>query len=78
MKQCVIFGAGTAGKRAFYKLSLIYDVIAYADNNHELWGRKVHDVNIIDPIEINNYTCDVVICSEYFDEIWHQLLTMGV
>lgn len=78
MKQCIIFGAGTAGKRAFYKLSLIYDVVAYADNSRELWGRNIHNVSIINPIEISNYDCDVVICSNYFSEIWHQLLTMGV
>ena len=78
MKQCIIFGAGIAGRRAFYKLSLIYDIVAHADNNRELWGGKIHDVDIINPTEIINYAGDVVICSEYFDEIWHQLLTMGV
>lgn len=48
-RKCVIFGAGERGTNIFKKLSVFFDIIAYADNNKELWGRERNGAAIIPP-----------------------------
>lgn len=48
-KKCVIFGAGERGLYAFSKLSLFFEVVAYADNNTNLWGESLNGIVIIPP-----------------------------
>lgn len=78
MKNCIIFGAGFIGRYAYYKLVQVYNVIGYADNNQNLWGKELNGKKIFSPEKIKEYECDVVICSDYFQEIQKQLLEMDV
>jgi hypothetical protein len=72
--KCIIFGAGIAGRTAYYKLSLYLNIVAYADNNHSLWGTELNGIKIINPDVISNLgDVTVIICSDYYPEIAEQL-----
>ncbi len=77
-RNCIIFGAGFTGKNAYFKLNLIYHVAGFADNNRSLWGQRIYDVPVLQPDHIKKFDCDVVICSDYFEQIQKQLLDMGI
>jgi len=51
-RKCVIFGAGERGTNIFHKLSISFDVIAFADNNKNLWGQLRNGVAIIPPDDL--------------------------
>ena len=81
MKKCVIFGAGTMGQRAFYKISENYEIQYYIDNDIRLWGGSVGGIRIISPTEFEEKILDksiliVVSCMAY-REIVSQLREMG-
>lgn len=82
MKKCIIFGAGFTGRNAYSKLSLIYQVMAYSDNDSSMWGKSINGVTVLEPRELKECQlkneCDIVICSDYFPEIQKQLLEMGI
>ncbi len=82
MENCIIFGTGFTGKNAYSKLSLVYHVSAYADNNSGLWGKNINGIPVLAPSELREYQlkfqCDIVICSDYFKDIQKQLLGMGL
>lgn len=78
MKDCIIFGAGFTGKNVCQKLKQIYHIVGFADNNQVMWGKSIQGLPVIPPGEIKKYTGDVVICSDYFQEIQKQLLDMGI
>lgn len=49
-KKLVLFGAGRLGRSAHRKLSALgYDVVAFCDNNKDLWGQSVQGVEILSP-----------------------------
>ncbi|WP_026503802.1 hypothetical protein [Butyrivibrio sp. NC3005] len=53
MKRCIIFGCGNIGKDNLYlKITDTFNIIAYSDNNKELWGKTVHGITIIPPKDI--------------------------
>lgn len=78
MRKCIIFGAGYTGKNVYYKLTQIYEVIGFADNNQVLWGQEYNGIPIINPDEIKKNECDVVICSDHHVEIRKQLFAMDI
>jgi FkbM family methyltransferase len=49
-RQCVIFGAGTIGRRALSALqSMGIHPLSFADNNSVLWGKSVDGLPILSP-----------------------------
>jgi FkbM family methyltransferase len=49
-RQCVIFGAGTMGRRALSALhSMGIHPLSFADNNQALWGKFVDGIPILSP-----------------------------
>lgn len=86
MGKCIIFGAGTIGKRTCYKLNneienkmRRFEVTAYTDNDQKLWGTKINGVPVISPEELKKQkNILVIICSDYFKEILEQLEVMGI
>ncbi|MDR0920011.1 MAG: glycosyltransferase [Oscillospiraceae bacterium] len=80
MKKCIIFGAGMHGNLIYYKLEKYYDIAAYSDNSEKLWGSKIHNLTVIPPQDILQYSdVIVVVCVEdYCREIAIQLSGMGI
>lgn len=85
-QKAIIFGCGYQGRICLAMLEEKYDIIAYSDNNKNLWGTKIvgtiDGYSVVPPTEIRRLIGDngiVVICSQqYYDEIARQLETMGV
>lgn len=82
-KQCMIFGCGAVGKIAYHKLSQIYDVLVYIDNNEMLWGEEIHQINICSPKEAKDIydrqeTIEIVIAVTDYYPIYLQLKQMGM
>ena len=79
-KKCIIFGCGQIGTAAYLKLKSIYDILAWSDNNKELWGQKKNDVLIIPPARISEYDTfsdlDVVVTIGESEPIIEQLLSL--
>lgn len=82
-QKCVIFGAGERGREMYRKFSLEFSVIAYADNNKELWDKPVNGVPVIPPDELKPLIAKsgakLFICNElYWGDIARQLDEMGL
>ncbi|MDA3908285.1 MAG: LicD family protein, partial [Sulfurimonas sp.] len=81
MKNIIIFGAGEFGKDAynFYQAQGNINIIAYSDNNADIYNSTLFDVKIIPPSEILNINYDeIVIASSFDDEIYRQLMAMNI
>ncbi len=77
--KAVIWGTGSNGERAFHKVSHIWDIVGFCDNNCDKWNQKFMGLNIYAPndlLEISN--CDIVIASLSYEDIIEQILEMGV
>lgn len=77
-KNCMIFGAGSAGMNYFAIISQRYHVLAYVDNDPDLWGETVMSLPVISPDELKGRAegadFDIVICAFYaHEEILRQL-----
>lgn len=81
MKKCIIFGCGNMGKAAFRKLKDYYEIVAWADNNQELHGRKINGISVINPSEIpslaQKYDLDIFVCMYKTSEVVKQLRSFG-
>lgn len=83
MQKCIIFGAGDRGRVMYRKFALTFEVIAYTDNNSELWGKLVDGVPVIPPEELKPLAEDsgakIFICSKLqWEDIARQLDGMGL
>lgn len=58
MKKAIVFGCGTIGTNTYLKIREIYHVIAWSDNNENLWGKQKEGIKIINPQSISAYTED--------------------
>lgn len=77
-KKCIIFGAGDRGTRLYKKLSLDHDVIAYSDNDPNLWGAQRNHIGIVPPAELAKLAEDtnaaiVIANDEHYLDIAKQL-----
>jgi hypothetical protein len=80
MKKAVIFCAGSLGQRLFEKLSLIFDIVAYSDNNQSVWGSNINGVPVLSPNELQAYTkeCSIIICNtKITQELINQVYKIG-
>lgn len=79
--KVIIFGTGNYYKDRKEKLKQFSNIqiIAFADNNSELWKRKIDNIEIIPPDSINYLTYDkVLIMSTYVAEIFDQLIRLNI
>jgi len=78
MKRIIIFGAGNIGKMAYLYLSEKYEVVAFADNNTQIWGNSLFNKQIISPVDIASFFVDfIVIATVHYKAIGTQLNDMG-
>lgn len=79
MNKVIIFGASKKGKIAFELLSKDYDIIGFADNNADKWGKTFCGKEIIAPRALQDMNgVTIVIASLYYAEIHRQLMQMGI
>lgn len=64
MENIIIFGAGNTGEEflhSIFKHGEHYNVLAFADNDVNKFGKEINGIKIIDPADINQYQYDVII-----------------
>ncbi|QFY88677.1 FkbM family methyltransferase [Magnetovirga frankeli] len=78
-RRAVLFGAGLLGSKV--KALLEYygvEVLAFVDNNEQLWGTQKDGVPVLSPHDLSGYgDCRIIVSSMYFDSIFMQLRRMG-
>ncbi|RKM54435.1 hypothetical protein D6853_12980 [Butyrivibrio sp. X503] len=82
-KKALIWGVGNSAVDLLKKKCLYsdYEIIAFVDNNRLLWGgeKSFKGLPILSPFELKTIEYDlIIIASIYKDEIYNQLLDMGV
>ncbi len=79
MYNIIIFGTGSSCKIVESGLNTNTNIICYLDNNKKKWGKINNNREIKNPNEIKNMDYDyVVIASQYNNEIYTQLINLGV
>ena len=82
MNNIFIFGAGFYGDAAYYKLKNLGKIIYYVDNNLEIQGSKLHDIQVISIEELDKIfdskSCDIVICTKLYGQVAEQLNDIGI
>ncbi len=75
----ILFGAGLYGRMALQEYGR-ENVAFFADNNETLWGKRIEDIEIIEPKKIAEYAddCEIVITTKFKSRIAEQLENMGV
>ena len=78
MYKVIVFGTGVTAKDVLYKLNDNCKIVCYLDNNNEMWGR-FNGIEVKSPTLIKDLSYDfIIIASQYNDEIYEQLISLGV
>lgn len=79
MKKVIIFGTGATAKIVVSGLKEDVTIICYCDNDMNKWGKFHNGKQIIIPKKIIEINFDyVLIASQFNDEIYNQLIKIGV
>ena len=72
---CVIFGAGEMGRLAYESPKTKLNICAFIDNDKKKYSSYIDDLPIKPPLELQNLNpSKIIIASEYFEQIWQQLV----
>lgn len=78
----ILFGAGTYGKSAYYKLKDYCNIICFADNNTDRQQEKIFDIDIVSPDRLEEIykkeIADIIICAQSYAEMAEQLQNRGI
>ncbi|BDB02539.1 chemotaxis protein [Clostridium botulinum] len=79
MYDIIIFGTGSTSNFVTQLLNDNVEILAYVDNDSNKWGKYYYNKEIIDPKYINDIKYDfIVIASQFNNEIYNQLLQIGL
>lgn len=77
--KVVVFGVGEYYQNRKSKLEDNSDIVAYLDNNPDLWGESIDGVKIYAPSDIHKFSYEaIVLMSLKAHEMKRQLLEMGI
>jgi len=75
MKKVIVFGCGKGGYNTYKYYSNKYHIVAFTDNNKELYGTMINNIKVINPNQISNFNYDMIlIASMYKESILKQLI----
>ncbi len=80
-KKIICFGGGTASDILMEKVLYEYDVDCFLDNNSNLYGNKLHGIEIKSPDILTSYdrgSFIILILSKHVSAISNQLLELGL
>ena len=79
MKKIVLFGVGRELKKHIGYLNNIgLEPYCFADNNPEKWGTIVEGKHVVNPKELLEMDCNILISCNFVEEITKQLEEMGL
>ncbi len=72
--KAILFGTGEGGKNGFKHLRKKCEILGFADNDTQKQGHSFMGLPVYSPADLENMAFDqIVICSQYQDEIQDQL-----
>lgn len=77
----VVFGLGRFYENRKNQMLSYPDIkiVAYTDNEMNYWGKCIDGIKVISPLEVKNIDYDIIlIMSTYMEEIYWQLIGMGI
>lgn len=78
-EKCIIFGASQYGYRAYSILIEKYEIIGFADNDSNKWGKEFCGIIVFMPEQLTEMeNIQVIIASQYYSAINTQLYSMGM
>ena len=80
MIKVLIFGAGEGGRKVVDMLNEDnVEILGYIDNDERKTGQKIYGKEVMLPEKISGFNYDyILIASMYFNEIFNQLINMGI
>lgn len=82
MKKVILFGAGSYGNIAYYKLKSQKEIVYYVDNNPNMQGTRLHNIPIISSQDLKKLydpsIYDIVICIKEYYKVVEQLHSLGI
>ena len=82
MSKIIIFGAGVMGKRYASDPFIKNDIIAFVDNNKDLWNTVYYDKPVISPDKLEDLEYDYIIIAiknqQIVSDIRKQLISAGI
>ena len=80
MIKVLIFGAGEGGRKVVDMLNEDnVEILGYIDNDERKTGQKIYGKEVMLPEKISEFNYDyILIASRYFNEIFNQLINMGI
>jgi hypothetical protein len=78
MYKVIVLGTGVTAKDVLYKLNDNCKIVCYLDNNSAMWG-SFNGIEVKSPSLIKDLSYDfIIIASQFNDEIYDQLISLGV
>lgn len=80
-RKVIVFGTKGVGKSSKdFLISKGEKVIAFADNESELWGKHIDNIIVISPEQINNYKYDFIVLGLFKNrtKVIEQLKVIGI
>lgn len=75
----ILFGASESGKIFYENFKDKYQIMAFVDNNSELWGSKIGSIEILNPNVLINLKFEkIIITSQWVSDIKKQLENLGI
>ena len=79
MRNIVLFGASKFGSLVYAKLKNEKNIIYFADNDSNKWGKLYEGIEVINPIKVKDFkNVQIIISSSYDLQIAEQLIAMGI
>jgi len=76
MKKIILFGCGQGGHNAYKYYSKKCNIVAFSDNNKDLYGTMINNIKVINPNKISTLNYDsIFISSMYREFIFKQLIS---
>lgn len=73
-KDSIVWGVGALTQRLLKTTNIKHKIFKFVDNNINLIGKKIEDVEIISPKDLKNYSNSILICSFRFkNEIYAEI-----
>lgn len=82
MENAIIFGASDFGTKLHRRIDSDFNIIGFCDNNKQLWGKFISEIEVFSPSEIYKKNYDKIVLGnnsfDSIDNILNQLIELGI
>lgn len=79
MEKIIIFGVGKNAEKICVCLKEEIEIVAYVDNNSDIWGKELAGIKIMEPVLIEKEDYQyIIVATISFESVVNQLLDLGI